>query len=325
MKRKNKRKPITFWGTFAEMLHESLDLLRRLKLPPGWRLPPAWQKRVEPFAALMRVDKPIGTLLLLWPTLWALWLAAESTPAISLILIFTAGVFLTRSAGCVINDFADRGFDGRVARTRNRPLATGAVSEKEALLLFAVLALLALGLVLLLNRLALILSVVAIAIAIIYPFMKRYTYFPQVVLGAAFSMSIPMAFAATLNEIPDVAWLLYIANLLWVLAYDTLYAMVDKKDDLKVGIKSTAILFGEADLQIIATIEAFFIAGMVMIGLRYSLSFYYYLGLMVAVALLGWQLFYCRKRDAQRCFQAFLNNNWVGFSIFIGILLGTAF
>ena len=325
MKRKNKRKPITFWGTFAEMLREWLDFLRELKLPSNWRLPPVWQQRIEPYSALMRVDKPIGTLLLLWPTLWALWLAAETTPRISLLLIFSAGVFLTRSAGCVINDFADRNLDGRVARTRNRPLAMGTASEKEALLLFAVLALLALGLVLLLNRLALILSVVAIVIAIIYPFMKRYTYFPQVVLGAAFSMSIPMAFAATLNEIPDIAWLLYIANLLWVLAYDTLYGMVDRKDDLKVGIKSTAILFGEADLQIIATIEAFFIAGMVMVGLRYSLNLYYYLGLLVAATLLGGQLFWCRKREANRCFQAFLSNNWVGFSIFVGIFLATTF
>ena len=296
---------------------EILSFLKNIQLPP------IWQHRVHQYGLLMRVDKPIGTLLLLWPTLWALWLAAEGIPDFSLMIIFSLGVFLTRSAGCVINDFADRNFDGKVERTRARPLAMGKVTEKESLLLFVTLSLLAFALVLLLNRLAIILSVLAIVIATIYPFMKRVTYFPQVVLGAAFSMSIPMAFAATNGEIPNQAWLLYIANLLWVLAYDTLYGMVDKKDDIKVGIKSTAILFGEADLQIIATIQTFFIFAMLLVGARYELNFWYYLGLCAAVALVVWQLRYCRRREPARCFTAFLNNNWVGASIFCGILLAT--
>ncbi len=264
----SKKKPpsITFWGTFSLMVKDALRFCREL------RLSPYWQQRLAQYALLMRMDKPIGTLLLLWPTLWALWLAAESTPDFSLIVIFVIGVFLTRSGGCVINDFADRHLDGLVERTKERPLATGKVTEKEALIVFVILSLIAFLLVLLLNPLSIMLSVVAIIIATIYPFMKRITYFPQVFLGAAFSMAIPMAFAATLNEIPKVAWLLYIANLLWVLAYDTLYGMVDKSDDLKAGIKSTAILFGEADLQIIAIIQGLFIFGMLLVGQFYELG-----------------------------------------------------
>ncbi|TQV74138.1 4-hydroxybenzoate octaprenyltransferase [Aliikangiella marina] len=285
------------------------------------KLSPTWQYRLRQYGLLMRVDKPIGIFLLLWPTLWALWLAADGTPSLSLIVIFSIGVFLTRSAGCVINDFADRNFDGKVERTKSRPLATGVVTEKEALALFVILSLIAFGLVLMLNSLSIILSVIAIAIAMAYPFMKRVTYFPQVVLGAAFSMSIPMAFAATNNEIPESAWLLYIANLLWVLAYDTLYGMVDKKDDLKVGIKSTAILFGEADLQIIATIQGFFLFGMLLVGGRFELNYWYYISLLVATGLIVWQLYHCRKRQRENCFTAFLNNNWVGLVIFCGILL----
>lgn len=280
-----------------------------------------WQERIEQYSLLMRVDKPIGFLLLLWPTLWALWLAAETTPSLSLLVIFALGVFLMRSAGCVINDYADRRFDGKVARTKSRPMATGKVNEKEALVIFSVLALMAFGLVLLLNQTAVILSVVALVIATIYPFMKRVTYFPQLVLGAAFSMAIPMAYVATNDELPGVTWLIYIGNLLWVLAYDTLYAMVDKKDDVKANIKSTAILFGEADLQLIATIQGMFIFAMLLVGFHYELNYWYYLGLASAVSFIGWQLWYCRLRDPAKCFTAFLNNNWVGFSIFLGILL----
>ena len=313
----NKRpSDITFWGTLQEMLLDFYHTVRR------FRLPPMWHYKLTQYALLMRIERPIGTLLLLWPTLWALWLAAEgSFPDLKLLVIFSVGVFLTRSAGCVINDFADRNLDGKVERTKKRPLANRLIAEREALLLFVVLGLLAFGLVLLLNTLSIILSVIAIAIATAYPFMKRITYFPQVVLGAAFSMSIPMAFAATHNTIPDSAWLLYIANLLWVLAYDTLYGMVDKQDDLKVGIKSTAILFGEADLQIIAIIQGFFLFGMVMVGFRFELGFWYFLGLTVALGLVIWQLHSCKKREREKCFAAFLNNNWVGVSIFCGILL----
>jgi len=282
---------------------------------------PARREKLLQYSRLMRMERPIGTLLLLWPTLWALWLANETVPPVHLLVVFILGVFLTRSAGCVINDYADRHFDGHVERTRHRPLAAGKISEKEALGLFLLLSVLAFALVLTLNLYAIGLSVVAIVIATVYPFMKRFTYFPQAVLGAAFSMSIPMAFAASNNAVPETAWLLYVANLLWVLAYDTLYGMVDKKDDLKIGIKSTAILFGEADLQIIAIIDGFFVFGMLLVGVRFDLNFWYYLGLVVACGLLGWQLYSCRKRQPKRCFSAFLNNNWVGASIFCGILL----
>lgn len=319
MSHKKRPSEITFWGTFVEMMNELHSWVR------GFRVSPTWHFRLKQYGLLMRVDKPIGIFLLLWPTLWALWLAADSTPTVSLIVIFSVGVFLTRSAGCVINDFADRNFDGKVERTKSRPLATGVVTEREALILFVSLSLAAFALVLMLNSLSIILSVVAIAIAMAYPFMKRVTYFPQAVLGAAFSMSIPMAFAATNGEIPESVWVLYIANLLWVLAYDTLYGMVDKKDDLKVGIKSTAILFGEADLQIIAIIQGFFLFGMILVGNRFDLNYWYYLSLVIAAGLIAWQLYYCRKREREKCFVAFLNNNWVGAVIFCGILLSKSF
>ncbi len=319
MSAKKPSSPITFWGTFIIMVKEWWRLLDRIKPSPYW------QTKLEDYGRLMRIDRPIGTLLLLWPTLWALWLANESFPPWPLLIVFVLGVFLTRSAGCVINDYADRHFDGQVERTRDRPLAQGRVTEKEAILLFLGLSLVAFCLVLTLNLYSILLSVIAIAIATIYPFMKRVTYFPQVVLGAAFSMAIPMAFAASNNQVPMQAWLLYVANLLWVLAYDTLYGMVDKKDDLKVGIKSTAILFGEADLQIIGTIQAFFVFGMLLVGARFELNFWYYLGLFVASGLLAWQLYHCRKRQRENCFTAFLNNNWVGVSIFCGILLAKSF
>lgn len=307
---------ITFFGTLLELFCDvGRFLFKFLKINSQK------QERIKQYLLLMRVDKPIGILLLLWPTLWALWLAADGIPSMHLLVIFLLGVFFTRSAGCVINDFADRRFDGAVERTKNRPLATGKVTEKEALLLFIFLSICAGSLVLFLNNLSIILSIIAIVIATAYPFMKRVTYFPQVVLGAAFSMAIPMTFAAVKNEIPESAWLIYIANLLWVLAYDTLYAMVDKKDDLKVGIKSTAIFFGEADLQIIATIQSFFIFGMLLVGSRFELNFWYYFCLLFASALIVWQLYYCRKREPQKCFKAFLNNNWVGAIIFLGIFV----
>jgi len=280
---------------------------------------PHWTDRLRQYGLLMRVDKPIGTLLLLWPTMWALWLASPQFPNVVNIVIFTLGVFLMRSAGCVINDYADREIDGNVARTKLRPMARGQVSEKEALLLFIVLALLAFGLVLMLNQLALILSFVALFIATVYPFMKRVTYFPQVVLGMAFSMSIPMAFAAVLDDIPSTAWLLYVANLLWVLAYDTLYGMVDKKDDLKIGVKSTAIFFGEADLHITAIIQAMFIFGMLLVGAKFDLNYFYYVSILIASLFIVWQVFSCRKREPEKCFKDFLNNNWVGLIIFCGV------
>ncbi len=315
MRRNKQPLKITFWGTLSLMLKEGLLSVKQKVFSAHW------QERLDQYGLLMRVDKPIGFFLLLWPTLWALWLAADGSPDLSLLVIFFVGVFLMRSAGCVINDYADRRFDSKVSRTKNRPMATGNVTEKEALTIFIVLALLAFGLVLLINQKAVMLSVVALAIATIYPFMKRVTYFPQLVLGAAFSMSIPMAYVATNNELPGVIWLIYIANLLWVLAYDTLYAMVDKKDDIKAHIKSTAILFGEADLQLIATIQGMFIFGMALVGIHYELNYWYYLGLVAAIGFICWQLWHCRDREAEKCFTAFLNNNWVGFCIFLGIIL----
>ncbi len=320
MKSKNNKKV-----SVAQVLKYSIEQfaknLNLSKLKHAFTLSPLWQYRMLQYGYLMRVDKPVGTLLLLWPTFWALWLASDHFPDIHLILIFACGVFLMRSAGCVINDYADRNIDGKVARTKDRPLAVRKVTEKEALILFIVLALVAFSLVLFLNSMSIILSFVALAIATAYPFMKRVTYFPQVVLGMAFSMSIPMAFAAVQNEIPNTAWLLYTTNLLWVLAYDTLYGMVDKKDDLKIGVKSTAIFFGEADLQITAIIQGMFIFGMLLVGSQFDLNIYYYVSLLIASFLIAWQIYSCRDHAPNKCFKAFLNNNWVGLIIFCGILV----
>ncbi|WP_105257956.1 4-hydroxybenzoate octaprenyltransferase [Pseudoalteromonas sp. T1lg88] len=274
------------------------------------------------YKQLMRTDKPIGTLLLLWPTLWALWLAAGDAtwPAIELIVIFSAGVFVMRSAGCVINDFADRKVDGAVARTQARPLAAGKVSAGEALSLFVLLILLAFVLVLLLNWQTLVLSFAALALAACYPFMKRYTHLPQVVLGAAFSWAIPMAYMATMETVPMQAWLLFIANLVWTVAYDTLYAMVDRDDDVKIGIKSTAVLFGRCDLAMVALLNTLFMAILVYIGSSAELTWPYWLGLLVAALLLMRQLYLSRQRDRDACFAAFLNNHYVGMAIFIGLV-----
>lgn len=317
----NNNKKTTASQVIKYSLRQISDAFNSLKLRRIFQLSPLWQHRILQYGLLMRVDKPIGSLLLLWPTFWALWLASGGFPAALHIIIFTCGVFLMRSAGCVINDYADRNIDGDVARTNKRPLAVRKITEKEALILFVVLALLAFGLVLMLNSLSVILSFVALAIATIYPFMKRITYFPQVVLGMAFSMAIPMAFAAVQDAIPSTAWLLYIANLLWVLAYDTLYGMVDKKDDLKIGVKSTAIFFGEADLQITAFIQTLFLFGMLLVGSQFNLNGYYYFSLLVAALLIARQIYMCREHQPQECFRAFINNNWVGLVIFCGILL----
>lgn len=315
------RSKVSAWSVISYSLHLLANRIGLNKVLPKNILSPLWQYRILQYGLLMRVDKPIGTLLLLWPTLWALWLASESFPAVHLIVIFCCGVFLMRSAGCVINDYADRDIDGKVARTHKRPLALKSVTEKEALILFIILALIAFALVLLLNEMSVILSFIALGIAIAYPFMKRVTYFPQVILGMAFSMSIPMAFAAVQNELPMTSWLLYVTNLLWVLAYDTLYGMVDKKDDLKIGVKSTAIFFGEADLHITAFIQSLFIFGMLLIGVQFKLNFYYYISLAIATSLIVWQVIYCSKKEPHKCFDAFLNNNWVGFSLFCGIFV----
>ncbi|MBB3169862.1 4-hydroxybenzoate octaprenyltransferase [Simiduia aestuariiviva] len=270
---------------------------------------------------LMRFDRPIGTLLLLWPTLWALWLAAEGLPDQRTLTIFVLGVIVMRAAGCVINDYADRKVDGHVARTHQRPLVSGAVTPKAALVTFFILVLMAFGLVLLTNPFTIALSVGGLLLASVYPFMKRHTYLPQVVLGAAFAWSIPMAFAAVRNELEPGIWLVYTAVVLWTVAYDTYYAMVDRKDDLRIGVKSTAILFGESDLTIIGLLQLLALVAMLMAGTRFELGLYYYLGLLVAGALFVWQQWVARRRDPKGSFEAFLNNQWVGAAIFAGLAL----
>ncbi len=283
-----------------------------------------WRERLPHYWKLIRGDRPIGTLLLLWPTAWALWLAADGLPPLSIFLIFMLGVWLTRSAGCVINDYADRWLDPQVARTRSRPLATGAVTPREALLVFAAMMLAAFVLVLFTNRLTIALSVVALLLAASYPFLKRYTYLPQVYLGLAFGWGIPMAFAAIQGEVPAIAWLLFLGNLLWTTGYDTWYAMVDRDDDLRAGAKSTAILFGDADLIALAVMYSGFLITMALLGRRAGLGLDYFAGLAVAAGFIVWQFVVGRDRTPANCFRAFLANQWVGVSIFVGIALELA-
>jgi 4-hydroxybenzoate polyprenyltransferase len=275
------------------------------------------------YIQLMRLDRPVGSLLLLWPTLAALWLAADGLPDWRLIVIFTAGTFIMRSAGCVINDFADRDWDRHVARTRNRPLTSGRVSEREALLLFAALSLAAALLLTFLNPLTRWLAVAGFAIATLYPFMKRWTYLPQVVLGAAFSWGLIMAFASVQNQVPQPAWLLFAASLLWIVAYDTQYAMVDRDDDVQVGIKSTAILFGAADRAMVGVLQLGALLTLALLGAHLDLGAWYFAGLLAAAGLFGYQQYLIRHRDRDRCFKAFLNNMWVGFALFAGVVLET--
>ena len=270
----------------------------------------------------MRLDKPIGILLLLWPTLWGLWLAADGPPDMFILTVFVLGTVLMRSAGCVINDYADRNIDPHVVRTKNRPLATKAVSTKEALLLSAGLSLCAFLLIQPLNRLTLELAVFALFLAASYPFTKRFFAMPQAYLGIAFSFGIPMAFAAQTGELPLIVWLLMAANLLWVIAYDTEYAMVDRDDDLKIGIKTSAITFGHFDVMGIMLCHAGFLSIMIGIGLMQKLGLAYYVGLIAASGLIIYQYRLIRKRDPVLCFRAFLHNNWVGAVVFAGIVLG---
>jgi 4-hydroxybenzoate polyprenyltransferase len=277
--------------------------------------------RTRALLQLMRFDKPIGTLLLLWPTLWALWIAAEGVPDYSLLFIFIAGTFLTRSAGCIINDLADRHLDGAVKRTSSRPLVTGAATVRDARLLFSGLMLLAFVLVLFTNELTVALSLVAVLLASAYPLMKRYTHLPQVVLGAAFSWGIPMAFAAQRNELPPALWLLYLGNLLWTVVFDTKYAMVDRDDDLAVGIKSTAILFGRHDRLIIGILQLLCLLALYAAGQAFSLGSWFDLSLVVTAALFVYHQYLIRGRERDACFRAFLHNNWVGMAIFFGIVM----
>nr|VFK59325.1 MAG: 4-hydroxybenzoate polyprenyltransferase [Candidatus Kentron sp. TUN]VFK63124.1 MAG: 4-hydroxybenzoate polyprenyltransferase [Candidatus Kentron sp. TUN]VFK67905.1 MAG: 4-hydroxybenzoate polyprenyltransferase [Candidatus Kentron sp. TUN] len=280
-----------------------------------------FKDRMIQYALLMRLHRPIGIMLLSWPTLWSLWIASEGNPQPLVATVFILGIIVMRSAGCIINDFADRKFDPHVERTRNRPIATGKVSSAEALLLFALLCVMAFGLVLMLNTLTILLSFVGVLLAASYPFMKRFTYLPQVHLGIAFGWAAPMAFAAQTNTIPSLAWLLTTAIVLWVVAHDTIYAMVDRPDDIRIGIKSTAILFGNADQIMITSIQAAVILVFIIIGEKLGLGMYYYLGLATAAALGLYQQRLIRTRQPQQYFRAFLNNNWFGAAIFMGIWL----
>ncbi|EON93499.1 4-hydroxybenzoate octaprenyltransferase [Marinobacter lipolyticus SM19] len=285
-------------------------------------MPDHIQSRLADYAKLLRLDRPIGSLLLLWPTYWALWLAAEGAPSIGNLIIFTLGVFLMRAAGCAINDFADRKVDRHVKRTKDRPLTSGRIDAWEAVALFLGLSLVAfLMVVLFTNPLTLYLSFGGVVLAFIYPFMKRYTHLPQLFLGAAFSWAIPMAWAAQANELTQLTWLLFTANVLWTVAYDTLYAMVDRDDDLKIGIKSTAILFGDADRAIIGFLQALVVIIMVMIGSQAELGVVYYLGVLAMACLFGYQQYLARLREREGCFKAFLNNNWAGFAVFTGLVI----
>lgn len=275
---------------------------------------------ITPYWELMRFHRPIGILLLLWPTYWALWLAAEGMPDLKILVIFTLGVILMRAAGCVINDIADRHIDRHVERTQSRPITSGRISVKSALYVFIALIVLAFGLVLLTNTLTIYLSLGAVALACCYPFMKRYTHLPQIVLGAAFSMSIPMAFAAQTGELNPTLWLIYTTNVLWTVAYDTFYGMTDREYDKKIGVKSTAILFEENDRAMIGSIQVLALVGWFMIGNRFELSPVYFVFLTIAALLMAYQQWIIRYRQPSACFRAFVNNHWVGFSIFIGIL-----
>ena len=277
--------------------------------------------RLLAYAKITRLNRPIGILLLAWPALWALWIAAEGAPDPFILGVFLIGTVLMRSAGCVINDFADREFDGYVARTKGRPLPTGEVSDREAAWLFVLLVALSALLVSTLNEQTITLSFAAVGLAVIYPFMKRYTYLPQVYLGAAFGWAVPMAFAALTSAVPALAWLIFSAVILWVLVYDTEYAMVDRDDDLRVGIKSTAILFAENDRLVIGVFQILLVIDLCLIGRQAELAWPYYVAVAIGALLLVHQQWLIRARAPAACFAAFMQNNWFGLVIFIGVVL----
>jgi 4-hydroxybenzoate polyprenyltransferase len=277
------------------------------------------------YAKLMRIDKPIGIWLLLWPVLWALWLAGEGHPDPGLFVVFMLGVFVMRSAGCVLNDYADRNIDPYVERTRSRPIASGAVAPFEALVLFAALSLIAIGLATLLNEPAQLLAIVAAVLTIVYPFVKRFLSIPQFILGAAFGWAVPMAFAAQTGATSQLAWLVFGVALVWAVIYDTFYAMVDRDDDIRVGAKSTAILFGDVDLFVIAGLQVLMLVGLVLVGLRASLGSWYYASVAVSACLMVYHLWLARDRKPAGCFAAFLHNHLIGLAVFVGILLHYTF
>ncbi|MDJ0701307.1 MAG: 4-hydroxybenzoate octaprenyltransferase [Woeseiaceae bacterium] len=277
------------------------------------------------YGKLMRVDKPIGVYLLLWPTLWALWLSSGGHPDQGLFVIFILGVFVMRSAGCVLNDWVDRKIDPYVERTRTRPIASGAVTPTEALVLFAALGLIAIGLASMLNEMARMLAIVGAVLTIGYPFVKRFVSIPQFILGAAFGWAVPMAFAAQTGELPQLAWLVFGTALIWAVIYDTFYAMCDREDDLKLGVKSTAILFGEVDLFVIAGLQLVMLLALILVGLRAELGLWYYLSVVAAAGLMAYHQWLARDRQPAGCFAAFLHNHFIGAVVFAGILLDYTF
>ncbi len=277
------------------------------------------------YGKLMRIDKPIGLWLLLWPTLWALWLAGEGHPDQGLFVVFVVGVFIMRSAGCVLNDYVDRKIDPYVERTRTRPIASGAVAPMEALVLFVALSLIAIGLATMLNRPARLLAIIAAGLTVAYPFIKRWVSIPQFVLGVAFGWAVPMAFAAQTGGTPQLAWLVFGVAVIWAVIYDTFYAMVDREDDRKLGVKSTALLFGEVDLFVIAGLQILMLAALILIGLLAELGLWYFLSVAGAAGLMAYHQWLARDRQPAGCFAAFLHNHHIGFVIFIGIVLHYAF
>lgn len=277
------------------------------------------------YGKLMRLDKPVGIWLLLWPTLWALWLAGDGAPDQGLFVVFVLGVVVMRSAGCVLNDYADRKIDPYVERTRTRPIASGSVAPSEALTLFTALGLIAVGLATMLNTPAQRLAIVGAVLTITYPFIKRFLSVPQFVLGAAFGWGVPMAFAAQTGSTPELAWLVFGTAMIWAIIYDTFYAMVDREDDKKIGVKSTAILFGEVDLFIIAGLQVLMLVALVLIGYRAALGFWYYLAVMISAVLMAWHQWLARERQPAGCFAAFMHNHLIGMVVFIGIVLHFTF
>lgn len=276
--------------------------------------------RAFDFIQLMRLERPIGIYLLLWPTLTSLWIAGQGSPSLKNIIIFVTGTILMRSAGCCINDFADRKIDGHVWRTKSRPLASGRIKPREAIITFVILVMLSFGLVLLTNALTIFLSLMAVMLAAIYPFTKRYTYYPQLALGAAYSCGLLLAYSAETGTLPAQIWLLYIANLLWTIAYDTYYAMADREDDLKIGVKSTAILFGDADRFINLSLQLTSLFCLWLAGNHFGLGLWFQLGLLGALLCFAWEFYTTRSREAMACFKAFLHNHWAGLLVFAGVV-----
>lgn len=289
------------------------------------RFGPGFVRQLRNYVQLMRLDKPIGIWLLLWPTLWALWIAGDGHPDPGIFVVFMLGVVIMRSAGCVLNDFADRNIDPYVERTRSRPIASGAVAPMEALTLFVALALIAIGLAAMLNRPAQILAVIGAGLTIVYPFIKRIVSIPQFVLGAAFGWAVPMAFAAQTGEAEQLAWLIFATAVIWAVIYDTFYAMADREDDMKIGVKSTAILFGDADLFVIGGLQVLMLAALIFIGNMAELGFAYYASVFIAAILMAWHQWVARDRQPAACFKVFMHNHYIGMIVFIGIVLHYTF